>query len=265
MGILGNESEKVLCIRRNHYRPAECFDIDRFGNRCRYCRACRNRSIRCAKGIRVRRLRASRCIGCGKPVKNGSQCRKCQLQGTANKTKRYRLRKQLAVNLFGGRCAECGFTHTNCAVFDFDHIDPASKSMPIARALFLSWEKALVELKKCRLLCVNCHRIRKSRHAGTSYAYVVYRTNRERAVQMLGGVCLQCGKAYPVPVFDFHHKDPMQKVEESSRLFSRRWELVEPELKERELLCGVCHRLTPHNVPELIKIPRAMRGSNRSN
>lgn len=57
-------------------------------------------------------------------------------------------------------CARCGYNKFGGAL-DFDHIDPATKSM---RILAKDWTSrktrplVLAELKKCQLLCSNCHR-----------------------------------------------------------------------------------------------------------
>ncbi len=57
-------------------------------------------------------------------------------------------------------CTSCGID--DIRVLDFDHLDPAEKSFTIARAIndAYSWERIQKEIKKCRILCANCHRIR---------------------------------------------------------------------------------------------------------
>jgi hypothetical protein len=57
-------------------------------------------------------------------------------------------------------CERCGVSDPR--VLEFDHIDPKSKSFSIARGIsdILSWENILVEIKKCQVLCANCHKIK---------------------------------------------------------------------------------------------------------
>ena len=45
-------------------------------------------------------------------------------------------------------------------VLDFDHLDPASKKYNISKMLsgHYGWKTILSEIKKCRILCSNCHR-----------------------------------------------------------------------------------------------------------
>lgn len=62
--------------------------------------------------------------------------------------------------MVGKGCEHCGID--DIRVLDFDHLDPKLKSFSIARAIneSYSWDKILEEIKKCRILCANCHRIR---------------------------------------------------------------------------------------------------------
>lgn len=55
-------------------------------------------------------------------------------------------------------CAECGFKKYACAL-DFDHIDPATKEFLIPRHLGRgNLKKLFREIRKCRIVCANCHR-----------------------------------------------------------------------------------------------------------
>ena len=45
-------------------------------------------------------------------------------------------------------------------VMDFDHKDPETKEMNVAQMMGYSKEAILKEIKKCDLLCSNCHRIK---------------------------------------------------------------------------------------------------------
>ena len=41
---------------------------------------------------------------------------------------------------------------------DFDHRE--NKELKLSRAPYLSWSKVLEEIKKCDIVCSNCHRVR---------------------------------------------------------------------------------------------------------
>ena len=67
------------------------------------------------------------------------------------------------------------------------------------------------------------------------------RKRKEAAVQMFGGVCLDCKQSYPNCVFEFHHTDPSQKDINPSKAFSSiKWK---DELEKCVMLCANCHRV----------------------
>jgi hypothetical protein len=45
-------------------------------------------------------------------------------------------------------------------VMDFDHVDGKSKSFTISNGINLSEDRLMLEIKKCEIVCSNCHRIR---------------------------------------------------------------------------------------------------------
>jgi len=59
----------------------------------------------------------------------------------------------------GGKCAQCGLEYdgTNGAIFHFHHIDPSLKESGIGDLGSVSWERTVIELDKCVMLCANCH------------------------------------------------------------------------------------------------------------
>ncbi|MCX6227341.1 MAG: HNH endonuclease signature motif containing protein [Bacteroidia bacterium] len=80
-----------------------------------------------------------------------------------NKSVRFRNRqKERAVEHFGGKCQECGYSKC-LAALTFHHIDPTTKKWSPSRIMSYRWELVLKELEKCILLCANCHH---EHHAG---------------------------------------------------------------------------------------------------
>lgn len=72
--------------------------------------------------------------------------------------KRRRDLKLKAIQLYGGKCQVCGYDK-HPSVLDFHHIDPATKSFGISSGGFSrSWASIESEIKKCILVCANCHR-----------------------------------------------------------------------------------------------------------
>ena len=67
--------------------------------------------------------------------------------------------KDRMVQSMGGCCQICGYSKTNKAL-EFHHIDPNEKEIGFGetRANNLSWIKLVNELRKCVMLCSNCHK-----------------------------------------------------------------------------------------------------------
>lgn len=68
--------------------------------------------------------------------------------------KRYHSRREEAFKFLGGVCKKCGDIPIE---YEFDHIDPNSKSFPISVMWSISKERFQNELVKCQILCKKCH------------------------------------------------------------------------------------------------------------
>jgi hypothetical protein len=72
-------------------------------------------------------------------------------------TKRRREIKRKAVELLGGKCQRCGYNKCLRAL-QFHHLDPEQKCFGIGEpSATRIWFRIVEELKKCILLCANCH------------------------------------------------------------------------------------------------------------
>jgi Homeodomain-like domain len=82
------------------------------------------------------------------------RCKRCGQERVAARRRRV---KRILVAEAGGRCSRCGY-HRCVAALQFHHIDPGSKSFGIALGgATRSLERARDEVRKCVLLCANCH------------------------------------------------------------------------------------------------------------
>jgi len=73
--------------------------------------------------------------------------------------KRWRRRtKERIVESFGGKCCICGYNKSHSALA-LHHLNPSEKEISLAsiRASARSWERIVIELRKCILVCHNCH------------------------------------------------------------------------------------------------------------
>lgn len=64
--------------------------------------------------------------------------------------------KERAVKFMGGKCKVCGYSKCNKAL-QFHHLNPQDKEFNISCTGVIAWEKLQKELKKCIMLCANCH------------------------------------------------------------------------------------------------------------
>jgi hypothetical protein len=78
----------------------------------------------------------------------------------AQKRHRIKIRSKLFSYLSTKACIECG--ENNPIVLEFDHIDADIKFKSISKMLsgHYSWQSVEEEIKKCQILCANCHRIK---------------------------------------------------------------------------------------------------------
>lgn len=78
---------------------------------------------------------------------------------------RRRNRKLELIEMFGGKCADCGLSFQPCC-YDFHHLDPSKKDASVSALGTMKMERILAEvIGKCIMICSNCHRIR---HHGQS-------------------------------------------------------------------------------------------------
>jgi 5-methylcytosine-specific restriction endonuclease McrA len=79
---------------------------------------------------------------------------------------RIRADRQARVDAYktGRGCAECGYNASPRAL-DLDHLDPAQKTTNVAQLVSwgASWKVIEAELRKCVVLCANCHRVKTFR------------------------------------------------------------------------------------------------------
>lgn len=81
-----------------------------------------------------------------------------------SRTVKNRTKKWLLDFLSDKHCVDCGVA--NPIVLTFDHKDPKTKEICIARAHSYSLKKLQQEIIKCEIICANCHAIRTAKMFG---------------------------------------------------------------------------------------------------
>lgn len=109
--------------------------------------------------------------------------------------------KSKMVEAMGGKCQCCGYNKCDRALA-FHHLDPSIKEtgFGMIRANPVSWEKIVVELKKCILVCHNCH---SEIHSGIRDIPATYSTFADNLVEYKLEIeeqdsCPVCNNSKPV-------------------------------------------------------------------
>ena len=79
---------------------------------------------------------------------------------SAEYVKEWRRRfRQRVTDAFGGKCGICSYNRCLRAL-ELHHLDPTKKELSFGRILAraCNWDRVVAELRKCTLLCANCHR-----------------------------------------------------------------------------------------------------------
>lgn len=146
--------------------------------------------------------------------------------------------KHRGVQFLGGICRNCGNVFDDCC-YDFHHLNPNEKDFNISSAQTngaKTWLKVRDELKKCVLLCANCHRlihnklINKEIEPYFNDEYYEWDLMQFKLVDTQTGIpkyaniiCPTCGE----------YKSPSaQQCHQCSKLTERRFEVSRDELKE---------------------------------
>lgn len=127
--------EEKICIKCNKLKNLDNYNLngrnkDKKANICRECNKERDRVLYTPRYAERRKIRR---------IKRGSAGQRCN---------KYKLQK-------GGECKKCGEKRLH--VLNFHHINPKNKKYLISRIIDYNEKIIQKELKKCILLCANCH------------------------------------------------------------------------------------------------------------
>lgn len=127
---------------------------------CRICGAKKNDDQFNFRAGKVRRH--NHCKACQKEISRKSYLkhRDRVLKRTKAKKKRYSVQSAAMIDKFlaGKICVICG--ETDRIVFEFHHRDPAKKKYNVGGMAQRGYAQKTIlkEMKKCDILCANCHR-----------------------------------------------------------------------------------------------------------
>src|ERR1700759_2334328 len=110
----------------------------------------------CKRGHSAPRRKNGHCSVCWELWRTKTR-KRIRALGRIN-AKRYREgRRNRAIEFLGGKCLDCGCKDKR--VLEFDHVF-AKREHCISLIITRKWEVIEAELRKCELVCANCHMIR---------------------------------------------------------------------------------------------------------
>ena len=107
----------------------------------------------CGTTFTSKRARTTVCLTCR--ARSPEEIKAARVQAVTDFRRR---QKQRAIEYMGGSCCKCGYSKCSYAL-EFHHTDPTEKEFSLSQTgVTRSWDRLLAELKKCILVCSNCHR-----------------------------------------------------------------------------------------------------------
>jgi hypothetical protein len=98
------------------------------------------------------------CVWCKKMFLDYQGKKRLRCGSCNTKIRRFRA-KLAAIMLLGGKCRRCGYAD-HPAALEFHHL--GDKDFAIGMVANKKWGSIVGEIKKCELLCSNCHRVEHS-------------------------------------------------------------------------------------------------------
>lgn len=153
-----------------------------------------------------------------------------------------RRRKIFIFTETGEKCTQCGYSKYRGAL-EFHHLDKSQKDFSLSELVRrkASPIKLLEEIKKCVLLCANCHRKAHQKIPSTKNG-VKHQKVKIQCVDYKGGKCVICGYSEIMDALEFHHIDGLEKdftISKVTRFFDDK---LKQELDKCVLVCANHHR-----------------------
>lgn len=180
-------------------------------------------------------------------------------------------KKYKAVQFLGGRCVRCG--NDDFRILQFHHKNGEDKDFTIRNIKNTAYSFIEKEVKKCVLLCPNCH---MEEHNNIEFKKVPLRRIAKKRLLELKGVnkCNICGYDKFIGSLDFHHRNGEKKkfiisdVNKVSKIEELGIILLD-ELDKCDVICKNCHALIHINVNRVEKyfdkiISKKWRNNNKA-
>jgi hypothetical protein len=107
-------------------------------------------------------------------AKNREQHKKNRDRNRENLNRRRKEQRQRMIDYLGGRCIGCGTIEN----LQFDHVDRKEKEVNVSKLFGYSDDRVLLEVKKCQLLCQECHQYKTTINHDTNKLSEGYRVTK---------------------------------------------------------------------------------------
>ena len=74
------------------------------------------------------------------------------------------IRRKMLLFLSDKSCVDCG--ESDPVLLEFDHTNPDEKEFDVSDVSRWSWKRTIIEMRKCEIRCVKCHRKKTARENG---------------------------------------------------------------------------------------------------
>ena len=163
-----------------------------------------------------------------------------------------------------GKCFLCGW-NKNTLILQLHHKDKSKKSFKLMSGTNFygkSWKIILKEIKKCNLLCPNCHAIYHylekdwfkknailkngisiTKHGIWQRKTIIKKRQKLIDLKRIQGNCEICGWNKMPEIFIFHHKNESNKRFNIGRANIANYsdKTINAELKKCIMICPTCH------------------------
>lgn len=151
--------------------------------------------------------------------------------------------------LRAGSCTDCGLADP--LVLEFDHL--GGKTADVSKLVHEGYRlsRVMIEVGRCELVCVNCHRRRTAVRSRTwrvdpGWAEKIERPLRRRNLlfvldRLRRANCVDCGETDMV-VLDFDHVGPKRGHVTAMALDEFSIAALDQEISACEIRCANCHR-----------------------
>lgn len=126
---------------------------------------------------------------------------------------------------------------------DFHHLDKSNKIQKITGMIGspnkYSINQIIAEIKKCMIICANCHWKIHNKFEYLNYPkwFIQYKLS------------LKCDQCSFKDALEFHHIDRAKKIDKISEMITKYTkEIVLNEIKKCKVLCRCCHRVVESNL-----------------